>query len=87
MKPIHEMIVLVEPDCLSCVRALETANVLRQRGVVANLIVINRIDDPDSCRKFGVVIFPAVYINGRLAFYGEFSVEDAQRFAQDSVHN
>jgi predicted thioredoxin/glutaredoxin len=87
MKPIHEMIVLVEPDCRSCERVLETAEVLHRCGIVANLIVLNRIDNPDSCGKFGVIIFPAVYINGRLAFYGEFSVEDAQRFAQDSVHN
>ena len=72
MSPIREMVVLVEPDCIACVRVLETATVLCQRGIVANLIVLNRLHNPDSCRKFGVVIFPAVFINGRLAFYGEF---------------
>ena len=82
MKPIHEMIVIVEPDCVACVRVLETAAVLRQRGIVANLVVYNRLHDPDSCQKFGVVIFPAVFINGHLAFYGEFSMEDAMQFAE-----
>jgi len=84
MKPIQEMVVLVEPDCVACVRVLHTAGALRDQGIVTNLVVLNRIDDPDKCRKFGIVIFPAVFINGRLAFYGEFSMEDAIRFLEHS---
>ena len=57
MKLIHEMVVLVEPDCVACVRVLETAKALRQRGIVANLVVLNWLHDPDTCEKFGVVIF------------------------------
>ena len=82
MKPIQEMVVLVEPNCTACLRVLQTAGVLRDQGVVTNLVVLNRTDDPDKCRKFGAVIFPAVFINGRLAFYGEFSTEDAKRFLE-----
>ena len=82
MNPIHEMVVLVEPDCVACVRVLETASALHRRGIVANLLVLNRADDPESSRKYGVVIFPAVFINGHLAFYGEFSMEDAVQFAE-----
>ena len=84
MKPIQEMVILVEPDCVACVRVLHTAGILRDRGIVINLVVLNRINDPDKCRKLGVVIFPAVFINGRLAFYGEFSTEDAMRFLEHS---
>ncbi len=84
MKPIHEMVVLVEPDCVACLRVLRTARMLRDERIVANLVVINRIEDPDTCRKFGAVIFPAVFIDGRLAFYGEFSMEDAFHFVENS---
>ena len=84
MKPIHEMVVLIEPDCVACVRVLHTAGILRDRGIVTNLVVLNRIDDPDKCGKFGIVIFPAVFINGHLAFYGELSMEDAIRFLEHS---
>ena len=82
MKPIKEMVVLVEPDCIACVRVLETATVLRQKGIVARLLVLNRLYDSESCRKYNVVIYPAVFINGRLAFYGEFTMEDALRFVK-----
>ena len=47
MTPIQEMVVLVEPDCVACVRVLHTAGVLRDRGIVTNLVVLNRIDDSD----------------------------------------
>jgi predicted thioredoxin/glutaredoxin len=82
MKPIHEMVVLVEPDCIACVRVLETASGLHRRGIVAKLIVVNRADEPEASHKYGVVIFPAVFIDGRLAFYGEFSVDDDLEFVE-----
>ena len=82
MKPIREMVVLVEPDCVACVRVLSTARILLDRGIVANLIVVNRIDDAEQCREFGVIIFPAVFIDGRFAFYGEFSYEDVNSFLE-----
>ena len=87
MKPIREMIIFIEPDCIACVRVLETAKVLRHQNIVADLLNVNRIEDPESCMKFGVQIFPAVFINGRLTFYGEFSVEEARRFIHRSVQN
>ena len=82
MKPIHEILVFVEPECVSCERVLNTVKVVKRNFKVDHLIVIDRSADPEYCRKFGVIIFPATFINGRLAFYGEFSVEEAQRFAQ-----
>ncbi len=82
MKPIHEVVVLVEPDCVACVRVLCTARILLDKGIIANLVVSNRINDPDKCREFGVVIFPATFIDGRLAFYGEFSYEDVNSFLE-----
>jgi hypothetical protein len=74
------MVVFVEPNCVACVRALRTASILHDKGIVTNLVIINRIDDPVKCRQFGVVIFPATFIDECLAFYGEFSVEDVDRF-------
>lgn len=82
VEQIEEMVVLVEPDCIACVRVLETVMVLRQRGLVANVVVLDRLRDPERCRTYGVVIYPAVFINWRLAFYGEFSTEDALRFVK-----
>ena len=82
MKPIHEILVFVEPECVSCERVLNTVKVVKRNFKVDHLIVIDRSSDPEYCLKFGVIIFPATFINGRLAFYGEFSVEEAQRFAQ-----
>ena len=82
MKPIHEIRVFVEPKCVSCERVLNTVKVIKLNFKVEQLVVINRAADPEYCRKFGILIFPATFINGRLAFYGEFSVEEAQRFAQ-----
>ncbi len=82
MKSIQEMVLLVEPDCVACLRVLQTAGALHNRGIVSNLIVLDSVDDPDKCRKFGVAIFPAVFINGHLAFYGEFSLDDAIQFVK-----
>ncbi len=75
---------LVEPECVACVRVLKTAQRLREVGVLGSLIVLDRCTDPDACNEYGAVIFPAVFINGHLAFYGEFSQEEAVRFAQQS---
>lgn len=80
MKPIHEMVVLVEPNCIACVRVLHIARILRDKGIVSNLLIIDRIDDPATSRNYGVVVFPATFINGHLAFYGEFSIEGVNRF-------
>lgn len=82
MTKIEEMVVLVEPDCAACLRVLETVTILRQRGLLAKIVVLNRLYDAERCREYGVVIYPAIFINGRLAFYGEFSIEDALRFAR-----
>jgi predicted thioredoxin/glutaredoxin len=87
MKPIREMIIFVEPDCKSCERVLETAKLLQDQNFIVDLLIINRADEPDSCRKFSVMIFPAVFINGRLAFYGEFSVDDVKQFVYQSLPN
>jgi glutaredoxin len=82
MKPIHEILVFVEPECVSCERVLNTVKVIKLNFEVDQLVVINRAADPEYCRRLGVIIFPATFINGQLAFYGEFSAEEAQRFAQ-----
>jgi predicted thioredoxin/glutaredoxin len=84
MNPIQEMVVLVEPECVACVRVLETASALHRRGIIARLVVLNRAVDPESSTRYGAVIFPAIFIDGRLAFYGEFSIEDALRFVEHS---
>lgn len=74
------MKVLVEPECDACTRAVQTATDLCRRGIVTNLSVINREVHPEIVRAHGVVIFPAIFINGRLAFYGEFSEADTLQF-------
>jgi predicted thioredoxin/glutaredoxin len=81
------MIVFVEPDCVLCERVLETVAVLREQDIVADIVIFDRSVDPESCMKFGVFIFPAVYIDGQLAFYGEFSIEDAKRFINHRSHS
>lgn len=86
MKLIEEMLVFVEENCLPCDRVLETVKTLSQMEIVSKVRIFNRNIDPYTCQQFGVLIFPAVFINGRLAFYGEFSVEDAKRFVNHSVH-
>ncbi|MBI3194181.1 MAG: thioredoxin family protein [Ignavibacteriae bacterium] len=74
------MLIFIEPNCRACERVMETAEVLRKQNIIANFVTFNRNVNPESCMKFGVFIFPTVYINGRLAFYGEFTIEDLDRF-------
>jgi hypothetical protein len=87
MTPIHEMIVFVENRCDVCKRVLVTAKLLHEQHLIADLVTINNDTDPIKCREYGVVIYPAVFINRRLAFYGEFSPEEALSFAADSARD
>ena len=85
MKSIEEILVFIEDKCLPCERVIKTVERLHTVCLVNKVRIFNRNTDPQSCHKFGVRIFPTVFINGRLAFYGEFSVEDVQRFIHHSV--
>ncbi len=82
---INRMMIFIEPDCTSCERVVETATTLYRYGFLRDLVVINRTNKPEVCAEFGVMIYPTVYINGKLAFYGEFTIEDAIKYAKQVV--
>lgn len=84
-KPIRELLVFIEPECIACEQVLETVGLLQKSSLVERLVVIDRTEDPESCQLYGVVIFPATFINGKLVFYGEFSVEDAKNFMRQLI--
>jgi len=87
MTESREMVVLVEAGCRACVKAVRTAVLLRELGIVTGLVVIDRSDDPGRFREFGVSILPAVFINRRLAVYGEFSVDDIRQLCRTFNHD
>jgi len=74
-----DMIVFIEPNCSACDRVIATAGEFRRLGVVGHLTVFDRTDDPSTCESYGVYIYPSTYVNGRLAFHGEFTPEDFLR--------
>ena len=82
---IFEMIVFVEPDCNACMRVLEIARTMHKSRLINRLIIINSAENPEACGKYGVLIYPAVFIDGELTFYGEFTIEDALKYAKNKT--
>lgn len=81
---IDKMMVYVEPDCKSCEKVKITVEKMYRQKLITNLLIINRTEYPELCSDAGIVIYPAVFIDGELTFYGEFSIEDALKYAKPS---
>jgi len=79
---INKMMVYVEPDCKSCEKVIKTAKGMHKNKLIKNLLIINREEYPELCSDTGIIIYPAVFIEGELTFYGEFSIEDALNYAK-----
>ena len=85
IKAIDEIMVFVEPNCLACERVLQTIRTLQKNALVERLEIINRYEDPAMCERFGIVIYPATFIYGKLAYYGEFSVDDVKEYLHGKI--
>ena len=71
--------VFIEHGCKSCERALET--VRRFEGVPDLMVrVYERTADMDMFYARGVIICPATCIDGKLVFYGEFTMEQLREY-------
>jgi len=66
--------VFIEQGCSSCARVTSLVeDVIRDTG--ASIRTILRETNPQEFGVRNVVICPATFVNGKLAFYGEFSAE------------
>jgi predicted thioredoxin/glutaredoxin len=84
---IMQMMVYVEPDCQACEKVLMTVKEMQTRKLIRNLLIINRTEYPEVCIDAGIVVYPAVFIDGELIFYGEFTAEEALKYAKPSAGN
>lgn len=82
-KLICEMKVFIEQNCKACENVLRVVEVMKNDGLINKLIIINREDDPKECLNYNVLVYPAVYIDDELIFYGEFTIGDALKYAQN----
>lgn len=80
-KVISEMKVFVEQNCRACENVLKVVREMHNTRLISKLIVINREKEPEECLKYNVLVYPAVYINDELIFYGEFTIKDALKYA------
>ena len=84
MMMITEMKVLVEPNCRACENVLRVVDEMYNDGLINKLIIINRKDEPEECLKYSVLVYPAVYIDDELIFYGEFTIDDTLKYAKNA---
>ena len=63
--------VFIERNCKSCYRVISLLKRLR-----ADLTIFERERDKRLFSERNVLIVPATFIDGRLAFYGEFTEEE-----------
>jgi len=80
MKPLS-VDVFVEDNCRSCDEVLEMMDSLSTEHRF-NLNVYDRHRHQSAFRDRSVIIFPATFVNNKLAFYGSFSKEDFSRYLQ-----
>ena len=82
-KVINNMKVFVENDCRACENVLRVVNEMNKNRLISKLIIINRENDPEECLNYKILVYPAVYINDELIFYGEFTIDDALKYAKN----
>ena len=66
--------IFVEDACATCARVVTDVSAF-VRGTDVALRIVRRDDDQELFRQRHVVICPATYVNGHLAFYGDVSPE------------
>ncbi len=71
--------VFIEDGCESCERVTDMVTRFASDGDIM-VRVYERRKDIEMFYERGVVICPATCINGKLAFYGEFSVNELQEY-------
>lgn len=81
-KLINKMKVFVENNCGACENVLRVVNEMNKNKLISKLIIINREDDPKECLDYNVLVYPAVYIDDELIFYGEFTIDEALKYAK-----
>lgn len=84
-KVINDMKVFVENNCRACENVLRIVDEMYNKGLIKKLIIINREDEPEECLYYNVLVYPAVFINDELIFYGEFKIDDALKYAKRVV--
>lgn len=84
-KVISDMKVFVENNCRACENVLRMVNDMNKNRLISKLIIINREDDPEECLNHNVLVYPAVYIDGELIFYGEFTIDEALEYAKNKT--
>jgi thioredoxin-like negative regulator of GroEL len=81
---MKEIIVFVDDDCRSCEKIVEKMRRLAQEDGAVNLRVVHRREQPSLAAEYRVQIVPAVYVNGKLRFYGEVTREEIQHSFKQS---
>lgn len=78
--------VFIEQGCSNCGRVTSLVeDVIRDTG--ASIRTILRETNPQEFGERNVVICPATFVNGKLAFYGEFSAESLKKMLQLPIIN
>ena len=75
--------VFVEKNCRTCDEVLAVIAAFAAQVSVA-VSVFDRECDPTVFRERRVLISPATFVNGRLAFYGNFSLGALRHHVQQS---
>ena len=79
---MHLIEVFTEDGCESCERVIELVQTLT--GVPDLIVrVYERVADKEMFNARGVVICPATCIDGKLAFYGEFTTDQLRGYFSD----
>ena len=66
--------IFIEQNCRACDEVLAVIAAFADQVSVA-VTVFDRESDPTIFRERRVLISPATFVNGRLAFYGSFSAD------------
>jgi predicted thioredoxin/glutaredoxin len=69
-----EIMVFIEDDCSACEKVLRIFNRLLRKDSSIELRIFNYNQDRSPFNKYKVSIVPAIFVNGRLKFYGEFNL-------------
>ncbi len=71
-----EVFVFSEDNCPACEKVLAVLKSALEDNNSVEMKIFNRDHDISTFEKYRVFILPAVFINGKLQFYGEFQASD-----------
>lgn len=77
--------VFIEPDCKACISVMYSIREV-QSQLSINVKVYRRDVDREVFRDRNVIITPAIFIDGKLIFYGEVSPEKIREKIQNLYH-